>query len=44
MFRLDENEKLFEILAYLGNNRAFYGPELNLENRVLVTLTGGTDF
>ena len=30
MYRLDENEKLLEMFAYPYNNRAIYGPELNV--------------
>ena len=30
LYRLDRNEKLLRIFAYPSNNRAFYGPELNL--------------
>ena len=33
--RLDGNEKLLEIITYPSKNLAFYGPELNLYNRVL---------
>ena len=30
LYRLDRNEELLEIFAYLSSNRAFYAPELNL--------------
>ena len=29
-YRLDRNDKLFEMFTYPSSNRAFYGPKLNL--------------
>lgn len=34
LHHLDRNEKLLEVFAYSSNNRVFYGPKLNLKNRV----------
>ena len=35
LYFLDRNEKLLKIFAYPSNNRAFYGPKLNLWNLLL---------